>query len=57
MAAQKFEIGRSVEVRWLNIMTKGVIRSYDAKANGYYVYLPLNQEEIWYTSRELEAWN
>jgi hypothetical protein len=57
MAAQKFEVGQSVEVRWLNINTKGVIRSYDARANGYYVYLPLNQEEIYYTSRELDAWN
>lgn len=57
MAKQKFEIGQSINVKWLNMSTKGVIRSYDSGANGYYVYLPLNQEEIYYTSRELEAWN
>ena len=57
MAQQKFEAGQTVNVKWLNMMTKGVVRSYDARANGYYVYLPLNQEEIYYTSRELETWN
>lgn len=57
MAKQKFEVGQTVHVKWLNNMAKGVIRSYDEKANGYYVYVTLNQQEIWYTSRELEAWN
>ena len=57
MAAQKYEVGRKVEVRYLNMNSSGTIRSYDAKGNYYYVYLPLIQQEILYTSRELEAWN
>lgn len=57
MAKQKFEVGQSIDVKWLNIMTKGIIRSYDERVNGYYVYLPLNQQEIYYTARELDTWN
>lgn len=57
MAAQKYELGRKVEVRYLNMNSSGTIRSYDAKGKYYYVYLPLIQQEILYTSRELEAWN
>ena len=57
MAAQKYEVGRKVEVRYLNMNSSGVIRSCDAKGNYYYVYLPLVQQEILYTARELEAWN
>lgn len=57
MAKQKFEVGRKVEVRYLNMSTSGTIRSYDANGNYYMVYLPLVQEEILYTARELEAWN
>lgn len=57
MVKQKFVIGATVSVKWLNMTTTGKIRSYDSGAKGYYVFLPLNQQEIYYTSRELEAWN
>lgn len=57
MAKQKFEVGATVSVRYLNMNTSGKIRSYDEKGSYYMVYLPLLQQEILYTSRELEAWN
>ena len=57
MAAQKYEVGRKVNVQYLNMSSSGVVRSYNAQGNYYYVYLPLVQQEILYTGKELEAWN
>lgn len=57
MAKQKFEVGQTVRVQWLNMSTTGKVRSYDSRANGYYVWIPSIKEEIYYTSSELEAWN
>lgn len=57
MAAQKFAVGQKVEVRYLNMNSSGTVRSYNAQGNYYYVYLPLVQQEILYSGKELEAWN
>lgn len=57
MAKQKFEVGQTVRVQWLNLSTTGKVRSYDKNANGYYVWIPSIKEEIYYTSSKLEAWN
>jgi len=57
VAKQKFEVGQTVRVQYLNMSTSGKIRSYDSGANGYYVWIAMIKQEIYYTSRELEAWN
>ena len=57
MAKQKYEVGATVNVKYLNMNTSGKIRSYDSGANGYYVWVAMIKQEIYYTSRELEAWN
>ena len=57
MAKQKYEVGATVNVKYLNMNISGKIRSYDSGANGYYVWIAMIKQEIYYTSRELEAWN
>lgn len=57
MAKQKFDVGQTVKVQWLNMSTTGKVRSYDKISNGYYVWIPSIKEEIYYTSSKLEAWN
>lgn len=57
MAKQRYEVGATVKVQWLNMSTTGKIRSYDKGSNGYYVWIAMIKEEIYFTSSELEAWN
>lgn len=57
MAKQKFEIGATVKIMYLNMPTTGKIRAFNSQANYYDVYIPMIKEEMVYTARELEQWN
>lgn len=56
-AVQRYEVGATVYVKYLNMNTSGKIRSYDSGSKGYYVWIPMIKQEIYYTARELDAWN